>query len=158
MSKYIQQTMPAETLQKVADQLNSLADSMKPYSVTIKSEQKAGVRTMAEGREGLVRLIEKIAHQHTGSLSRSEDPNELTDKLQMDSDLESIRQALLAFLEMTEDTQWGNGADIMALADRYASTLQTQRGHNASLDSSLAEVDDWNKRYGPRPNSSEKAA
>lgn len=158
MSNYIQSSISASALQDLSAQLNKIAGEIKPFSVTVRNDDKTGTRTMAEGREGYVRLVEKIALQHEGSLSRSDDPRELSRRLQYDSELESVRQALMVLLEMISDTQWANSADIMSLSDRYAVTLQAQRGHDAALDGALSELDEWNKRYANRPVSPVKAA
>jgi hypothetical protein len=150
MSKYITNEISAATLQEVKDLLNKAALLCKPFSVSVLSSDKIGVRIMAEGREGQVRLVERIARQHEGSLSRSDNPMELTGKLQLDGELESVRQIVMMISEMINDTQWGNSADIMQLSDRYAASLQSQRGHETALDNALSELDDYNKRYAGR--------
>jgi hypothetical protein len=121
-------------------------DTFKPYFIDLSEEDKKG-RTMAEGREGIVRLISQIALVHETSLARNDDPNDLAGKVAKDALLEGLRQQLLHMLEMVSETQMANGIDAMRMSDRFVKVLQAGRSNNAGLDLSMREVDEWNKRF-----------
>jgi hypothetical protein len=164
MQHYVKQLVAAEVLGKLAAMINSYNAMIKPDAVVVTDQQKMGVRTMAEGREGYVRLVSKIAMQHEDALSRLDKADELQQRIAYDAALETTRQAAIELLEQLDDTRWGNSADIMVMTDRYLASLQNQRANNSALDQSLREVDDWNSRYGrnaakePLPGSEPPAA
>lgn len=119
---------------------------LKPYFTDLTEEEKKG-RTMAEGREGLVRLVSKIALAHEESLARNDSAKELAMRLDNDSRLEELRQEMLTLLEMVSETQMTNGILAMRMNDRFIKTLQAGRDNNAGLDLAMREVDEWNKRF-----------
>ena len=135
--------------------INNAVNSFKPFSVNLTDKEKEGGRSMAEGREGYVRLVSAIANQHPNSLSRADNPADLVSLLNYYSSLAADIQAAYALLEMVEETQLGAACDIMELVDRYVENLQIDRNNNAALDLAMREVDEWNKRF---TNTGEKAA
>ncbi len=139
----------AETDQLVtgANQLNKL---FEPSSVNLTNEQSIGLRTMGQGREGIVRLVSAIATQNIESLPRNEEPAELSSRLDYYARLEAARQSIIPLQEMIDNTQNALGADIMQLFDRYYGYLQSARSNNITLDNAMGEVDEWNKRFGER--------
>lgn len=147
MQKFIKTPISPALVPSIAARLTTAINDFKPYSIALSNEERIGKRSMAEGREGLVRLVSRIALQHSGSLSKMDDPQELLAALEIDTQLELLRQACMQLLEMISDTQFGNSCDIMVLADNYVGALQFARGRDAALDSAMAEVDEWNKRY-----------
>ena len=120
--------------------------TFKPYFIDLTELEKQG-RTMAEGREGLVRLVAKIALAHEESLARNDSAGELAQRLDYDSNLEELRQELLTLLEMVSETQMANGILAMRMNDRFIKNLQAGRDNNAGLDLAMREVDEWNKRF-----------
>ena len=147
MRKRIEKLPDAGNFNKSTFLINEAIKEVKPYKLNLSDEEKKGNRSMAEGREGYVRLVSKIAAQHPDSLSRSDDPAEL--KLLLDH-LEPIREnrmALLNALEITEELELGISMDIMTLTDRYVRHLQLSREHDGAVDLALREVDEWNKRF-----------
>ncbi|GAA4458811.1 hypothetical protein [Rurimicrobium arvi] len=147
MNKLVINPVPSGHAPLLATQVNGIIQAMKPYHVPITSAERIGRRSMAEGREGLVRLISRIAAQHPESLSRADNPAEMLNMLEVDAQLETLRQACMQLLEMVEHTQFANSCDVMVLCDAYNAALQIDRKRNSALDSSMAEVDDWNSRY-----------
>ncbi|KAA5535122.1 hypothetical protein F0919_11065 [Taibaiella lutea] len=145
---YIIKKFEPELMEKITTYVNDFNKALEPDAVIVEDEAKEGIRTMAEGREGLVRLVSKIAVQHDDSLGKKDNASQLVELLEYDSSLETMRQAIKALMEYITDTQWGNSADIMVVADRFKRTLQEQRNNSAALDSAMKEVDEWNKRYG----------
>jgi hypothetical protein len=148
MKKYVSEKIAPELLQRITTEVNDLNEQIKIMAVNIRKEKKAGVRTMAKGREGLVRLVAKVAIQHEKSLSREDYAVELSECLDYDSQLKSVRQAVIVLAEMIDKTIWGNSADAMKISDRFQKTLQDQRDNNTVLDSAMGEIDEWNKRFG----------
>jgi hypothetical protein len=131
---------------EVRNLLLQARDTFKPYFTDLSEEDKKG-RTMAEGREGVVRLISQIALVHETSLARNDDPNDLAGKVAKDALLEGLRQQLLHLLEMVSETQMANGMEAMRMSDRFVKVLQAGRSNNAGLDLAMREVDEWNKRF-----------
>lgn len=105
---------------------------------------------MAEGREGLARLVSKIATANIDSLARENDPQELEQRLAYDDQLEGVRQQALTIIEMITETQFANGIDIMKLVNTFTANLQTSRSRNGSLDEAMKDVYDYNKRFAPK--------
>jgi hypothetical protein len=158
MERMIRVMLPVAEQQGVVKVLNECRDKLKGISVGLSDTEKTGVRSMAEGREGLARLVNKIALAHINSLAREDDPNELDSRLQYDSQLEDLRQQIMALHEAVEETQLANSRDIMTLVDKFAGSLQNSRKGNASLDMAMREVDDYNKRFANKPKDPEAPA
>ena len=154
MPYLISSFMPVRTGEEISNSLKAHIATFKPYKVNLTDEAKKGSRTMAEGREGYARMVSKIATNNIDSLARENDPKELEDRLAYDATLEDTRQLLLGLAEAISETQLANGIDIMKLVDTFVDNLQTSRSRNGSLDSSMGEVDDWNKRFAHKPDES----
>ena len=141
----------ADTDQIIAG-ANAINKLFEPNSVNLTNEQLTGLRTMSQGREGVVRLLSSIATQNINSLPRNEDPADLASRLEYYTQLQAARQAIMPLFEMLDNTQNALGGDIMQLYDRYYCYLQAARSGNTTLDLAMAEIDEWNKRFGERPN------
>lgn len=152
MSTLIVNPMPTATADGIKSALLAQITSAQPFAVNLTEREKEGKRNMAEGREGYARMVSQIANVHINSLARELNANDLTAKLAYDAKLEEIRQVLLKLMEIIEETQYANGIDIMKLVDVFVENLQTSRKNNGALDLALREVDEWNKRFGARPN------
>ena len=126
---------------------NAALVPLQPYILNLTDEEKLGLRTMAEGREGYARLISRIATQFPNSLSRADDPAELTALLEYNTRLEANKLALLQALEGIQEIQLGAAADIMTMVDRYTANLQISRANEGSLDLAMQDVDNWNQRF-----------
>lgn len=156
MPNLISTVMPVNIADDVNKNLVDQLTALKPFKVNLTDDAKRGGRTMAEGREGLARLVSKIATANIDSLARENDPKELEDKLAYDSKLEELRQSAMSILETVQEVQLANGIDIMKLVDAFSNNLQTSRSRNGSLDAAMGEVDDWNKRFGNQGNTAPK--
>jgi hypothetical protein len=152
MPSLINTFMPAKTADEINVILKDQINVLKPFKINLTDEVKKGSRTMAEGREGLARLVSKIASNNIDSLARENDPKELEDRLAYDATLENLRQSALGFVEMVEETQLANGIDVMKLVDAFTANLQTSRSRNGSLDNAMADVDNYNKRFANKPD------
>lgn len=158
MLSKVQKQLPVADADNMLKQLDLLHKAMQDYNVSLSSEQRKGVRTMAEGREGFAKLVSDIAITHIENLPRNENPDDLKQALNYYSLLSGVRLAAAKLYEMVDDTQTSIGIDIMAMADRYSGHLQTARKANNALDMALNEVDDWNSRFGAENKEPDKAA
>ena len=148
MPNLISTVMPVITADAINTNLINQVTALKPFKVNLTDDVKRGSRTMAEGREGLARLVSKIATANIDSLARENDPVELEDKLTYDAKLEELRQSAMSILETVQEVPLANGIAIMKLGDAFSNNLQTSRNRNGSLDAAMGEVDEWNKRFG----------
>lgn len=155
MKKIIFTQAPKTITDGLVTQTNTAITSFKPYGVNLTEEEKLGGRRMAEGREGYARLVSAVATQNAAYISRSDNPADLSSLLTYYGNLAANIQAVYSLLEVLEETQLGTAADIMVLVDRYVKNLQIERDNSASLDLSMREVDEWNKRFA---NTGENAA
>lgn len=156
MSYLIINQIPAVSVDTITNTVRNLTIGIANYKVNLTDEQKQGMRTMAEGREGYVRLISQIANNNVNSLPRENNPADLSGRLAYDGKLEEARQAILTLLETISETQTANSLDIMLEVDGYVSALQSSRKRNAALDLSMREVDDWNARFAHKPEEENK--
>lgn len=155
MRKFITNIPPSLINETFTTDVNAALVPLQPYILNLTDEEKSGLRTMAEGREGYARLISRIATQFSNSLSRADDPAELTALLEYNTRLEANKLALLQCLESVEEIQMGAAADIMTMVDRYTANLQISRANEGSLDLAMQDVDNWNQRF---VNKNEKPA
>lgn len=158
MNKLIQQRIADVALTNYKASVDGFRQTLLPYVVSLTGTEKQGIRVMAEGREGYVRLLSRIAMAHPDCLSRNDNPQQLVDALDYDQHLEDLRQSLMALSELINNIQIANSKDIMQYADHYAASLQVGRSGNSSLDTAMYEIDDWNKRYGTKKSSTDTAA
>ena len=139
--------LPTTTADAVKTSLQTQITNVAPFKINLNDGEKIGGRTMAEGREGLARLVSKIASANIESLAREHNPQDLEDRLAYDAKMEELRQLVTKLNEMISETQLANSVDIMSYVDAYSENLQTSRRDNGSLDLAMREVDEWNKRF-----------
>ena len=151
MRKFITNIPAAAVNEAFTADINTALSPMKPYILNLTDEEKLGLRTMGEGREGYARMISRVATQFPNSLSRVDDPAELSGILEYNQRLEANKLALLQALESIDEIQRGAAADIMTMVDRYAANLQLSRANDGSLDLAMADVDAWNQRFANNP-------
>ncbi|RKS25486.1 hypothetical protein CLV94_0520 [Flavobacterium endophyticum] len=149
MRKFISTIPPQEVTHNFTTAINAALVPLSGFRVYMTDSEKAG-RSMAEDREGYVRLISRIANQFPDALSRSDAPDDLVTHLDYYDRLEANRLALLQALEVIQEISLGTATDIMTFADRYHANLKIARNHDASIDLAMREVDDWNARFGNR--------
>ena len=147
MRKFIL-TIPAKAITDTyTTTITTALNPLNPFKVNLTDDEKPGMRTMAEGREGYARLISRIANQFPNALSRADNPTELSGLLDYYNNLEGGRMAILQNLETVEEIQLGASSDIMTLTDRYKSNLQISRENDSALDLAMREVDGYNNRF-----------
>jgi len=153
MRKFIL-AIPAKTVTDgFAAAVNTACTPLANFKVNLTDEEKAGMRTMAEGREGYARLISKVATQHPSALSRADSPAELANALDFQSNIQTARMAILMATEIIDELELANGTDIMTMVDRYNDNLQISRKNEASVDLAMREVDEWNSRFANKKES-----
>jgi hypothetical protein len=155
MQKLVTSFLDEANFELAHKELDDRIGNIKKFSVSLNDSERLGLRTVAEGREGYVRTVSRIALAHTESLPRNEDPNELAQMLAYYDRLGLLLQKLHLYTEMVDDTMMAAGVDIMAMTDRYISHLQTARSSNTSLDMAMNQVDDYNKRFTGRATAAE---
>jgi hypothetical protein len=155
MGNYVKNRMDTAFISKSTGQLNELIQAFMPDAVMIPTEKKRGIRVVGPNREGIVRLVAKIATQHEDCLGRKDAASHLNMGLEYDGALKSLRQAAIELMEIIDKTIWGNSADNMAMSDRFRQSLESQRGNNTTLDNSMKEIDDWYQRYNNHPSKHE---
>ena len=139
--------LPVASADAIKNNLQTQITALEPFKINLSDGEKIGGRTMAEGREGLARLISKVASANINSLAREHNPQDLEDRLAYDAKLEELRQLAIKLNEIVTETQLANSVDIMTYVDAYAENLHTSRRDNGSLDLAMREVDEWNKRF-----------
>ena len=152
MRKFITDFAPTVVLDDIKVNINKAIDAFKPYEVSLTDEEKVGVRTMSQGREGYVRLVSTIATQFPDALSRADKPEDLSTSLDYYADVRAVRAGALQFLEMTDEILLGSGMDNMSLSDRYVDNLQISRKNSSALDLNMRDVDEYNRRFRNKPN------
>ena len=157
MQKLVSGFLSKPDIDKIYQSLDQVIAVVKPVSTSLNDTQRIGLRTMAEGREGMVRTISRIALTHLDSLPRNEDPKEVEETLAYYDQLAALLQKVSFFHEMLDDTITAVGADVMAITDRYGGYLQAARVGNTSLDMALDQLDAYNKRFGTRTAKEEQA-
>lgn len=143
---------PLNLIESIRSAVLGYKDAFEPYQINLTDANKPGQRTMAEGREGYARLVSQIATNHIDSIARELDPVELSNMLEYDSQLSTLYFGISQLLEVIEEARTKNGINAMALVDNFVGNLQDSRKNKGALDTAMREVDDWNKRFGARPN------
>lgn len=147
MRKFISSIPASSVLTSFTTAITTAIGTFLPFKINLTNEEKTGTRSMAEGREGYARLLSRIANQFPNSLSRVDEPKELSNLLAYYDELEANRLAVLQALETVDEIQLGAATDIMTLVDRYNSNLQISRANEGSLDMAMKEVDEYNSRF-----------
>lgn len=81
MEKLIKNFFGEAETQKAQADLDQGISNFKSFATSLNNSQRRGLRTMAEGREGLARTISRVSLTHGDCLPRNEDPAELEQSL-----------------------------------------------------------------------------
>ncbi len=138
-------------------ELDQRTSFLKSFCTSLNDSQRVGFRTMAEGREGLVRTVCRISLTHRNYLPQSENPEEMEKALAYYDRLAGLLQKVALYHEMLDDTLVALGGDIMGMSDRYTGYLQVARTGNNSLDMALDQVDEYNRRFAGKASVEEPA-
>ena len=94
--------LPVTSADAIKTNLQTQIIALDPFKINLSDGEKIGGRTMAEGREGLARLISKIASANINSLAREHNPQDLEDRLAYDAKLEELRQLAIKLNEIVK--------------------------------------------------------
>lgn len=153
MADLISSTLDAGEFPGLIAQVQNINTLFIPHYRNLTAKERIGLRSMAEGREGYARLVCAIGSAHPDDLNRRDDPEALNARLDYDKNLELLRQHLLTALEKVTEIQMANATDIMTMVDSFVVALQSNRARNSALDNAMAEVDEYNSRFGRKPDS-----
>ena len=128
--------------------LRTAETAIGSFSVSLSDQERLGVRTVAEGREGYVREVYRVANEFQNSLPRSFDVARFAQKLELFDQWKSLLVILEKLAEMADDTVLQLGAELMEDVDTSYPILQTMRKIDPNLDRAMQALDDYNKRFG----------
>ncbi|MGL4631072.1 MAG: hypothetical protein ACRCVT_07680 [Leadbetterella sp.] len=128
--------------------LRSAETTLGRFSVSLSDKERSGRRTIAEGREGYVREVQRVATEFENSLPRSFDVRLFEQKMQLFNQWKQLLITVEKIAEMVDDTTLQLGTELMTDVDTVYPVLQTMRRVDANLDRALQALDDYNSRFG----------
>ncbi len=131
----------------IADVRNA-ETALATFTVSLTDQERIGVRSVADGREGYVREVFRVSNEFQNSLPRSFDISRFEQKLQLFDQWKSLRVILEKVAEMADDTCLQIGVELMEDVDTAYPILQTMRKVDPNLDRAMQVLDDYNKRFG----------
>lgn len=117
------------------------------FSVSLTKDERLGARSVAEGREGYVREVYRVANEFQNSLPRSFDVTRFEQKLQLFDQWRNLLIIAEKIAEMADDTAMQLGRELMEDVDICYPILQTMRKSDANLDRAMEALDEYNKRF-----------
>ena len=144
---YVSKYADSGVLDGIDSEMDRQLSTFDAYRISLPDEQKVGLRSLAEGREGIVNTVCRIAGNFTECLPRNEDPAEMKKALEYWGHLTAVIQKVDKLKEALDDTQAGLGADLMGMTDRFTNHLQTARKSNNNLDLAMRQVDEFNQKF-----------
>ncbi|MGB1205199.1 MAG: hypothetical protein ACPG5B_06105 [Chitinophagales bacterium] len=139
----------------VLSSLNQVSDVLSKFAVHLTDEDRKGIRTVAAGREGYVRDTYRVAKQFENYIPRNINIDELGELLRL-FDLWREMQVLCEKIsEQVDDTAIAIGHELMQRIDIIYNVLQLSGRLNANLDRALSRLQDYNKRFANKTESSE---
>ncbi|MBK8444946.1 MAG: hypothetical protein IPL35_16745 [Sphingobacteriales bacterium] len=142
------QTLTAAQMSDLLDSLQKSHTLMKKFTVNLSDNERTGLRTVAEGREGYVRDLERMVREFPQELSESFNAAEFTTLL---AEFDRWREVMLRaeeIAELSSDTVLALGAALMEKSDWANDSFQQGRKYNAALDRALEHIDRFNSRFG----------
>lgn len=152
MRKFITDFAPKSVLEEIKKNINNSINDFKPFTVSFTDNEKIGVRSIGDGREGKVRLLSTIGTQFPNALARADNPEDLSKILDYYAEVRAVRAGALQLLEITDEIIVGTGMDAMKTSDRFEDNLQLERKNNSALDLNMRDVDEYNKRFRNKDN------
>jgi hypothetical protein len=128
--------------------LRTAETTLATFSVSLTNKERLGKRTVAEGREGYVREVYRIADEFQNSLPRSFDIALFKTKLELFDQYKSLLVQLEKLAEMADDTTIQLGSELMEDTDTVYPVLQTMRKIDPNLDRAMDILDEYNTRFG----------
>ena len=152
MNKLVPSFMPLEGIDKSKERIDLVIGDWTPFCTSLTNEERIGLRLIANNRESIARETSRIAVEFGNKLPKDEDPKQLETAFIYYDELAAVRLKLARMLEIVDDTSKALGVDIMAMHDSLCGYLQVARKGNTSLDEAMKKIDEYNKRFGARPN------
>lgn len=147
-------TLNSQELLNALTHLQEFGKSIKKFTVSLSAEERIGIRTIAEGREGYAREMLRVARIYINSLPREYNIEEFDELFRLYDEWKPILTEIEMYSEQIDDTLTSIGIEIMKNTDSINNYLQIARKGNANLDRALAGIDKFNTRYGSRNDSS----
>lgn len=132
--------------------LRTAETAIGSFSVSLTDQERLGVRSVAEGREGYVREVYRVSNEFQNSLPRSFDISRFEQKLQLFDQWRTLLIIAEKIAEMADDTALQLGRELMEDVDLCYPILQTVRKVDANLDRAMQALDEYNKRFGSSTN------
>ena len=132
--------------------LRTAETAIGSFSVSLTDQERLGVRSVAEGREGYVREVYRVSNEFQNSLPRSFDISRFEQKLQLFDQWRTLLIIAEKIAEMADDTALQLGIELMEDVDLCYPILQTVRKTDANLDRAMQALDEYNKRFGSNGN------
>ncbi len=142
------------TLDEIKQLLDQSTNVATPFFVELTKAEKEGIRTVAEGREGYVRIVTDLSETYSNELPKVFDETVLRQKLNLRERVGLLLLKSQKITTMLDNTYVGLGADIMQRVDETVSHLNASRGRNGELDKAMNAVDEYNKRFGKKKDTS----
>lgn len=139
---------PLPELTSATDTVNNLTKWLDPHKKSLTAKARQNLRSVGSSRMGLVKIVENIASQYDGKLSKEDNAVELSKRVAYLEKLRRYRIAVTQLLETLDDTEKAVGQDVMSHVDKFSASLQTARHHDGDLDMAMKELDDYNARFG----------
>lgn len=128
--------------------LQEFGRSIKKFVISLSAEDRIGIRTIAEGREGYAREMLRISRIYINSLPREYNVEEFEELFRLYDEWKPILTESEMYAEQIDDTLVAIGMEIMKNADTANGFLQIARKGNANLDRAMEGIDRFNSRYG----------
>lgn len=135
------------SLKAAKEQVNKLNENMNGSKVSLTNEERIGIRTIGSSRMGLVQIIDQLATQFNGKLSKEDNAEELSKRLEALHALRAYRLSVTTLLEAIDDTDKALSRDIMKHADKFSDSLNSARKHDGDLDEGMRAIDSYNSRF-----------
>jgi 3-dehydroquinate synthase class II len=129
--------------------LQEVRGLLVPAASPLSPEEKHN-RSIAEKREGYVRLVFRVADNFTEELPNSFDLGEYKKLLAAREDWKVILLKMEELAELAEDTEYSISVELMKNADRAFKALDAARKTNPALDRAMREIDEYNSQFGAR--------
>ena len=144
-AQHLSDAQISEVIDLMTKVRNILVDSASPLSPDEKKN-----RSMAEKREGYVRLVLRVAENFVDELPRSFDLEEYKNLLKARDEWKIMLLKAEEVAELIEDTEYAIGVELMKQVDRAAAALNSGRKNNPALDRAMREIDDYNQQFGTK--------
>ncbi|MBL7733246.1 MAG: hypothetical protein JNM88_18915, partial [Chitinophagaceae bacterium] len=137
MKKMISSKPTEDVLVKMNAAADESINHFESHAVSLSDKERVGLRTMGNGRQGIVRSMSGIALSFEECLPRTENATDLHQMLDYHISLNDLFIKVGKLYEMLRDTVSATGVDAIKTFDRYNNYFQTARNNNSALDLAL---------------------